>query len=77
MEIEPPWGIGDNDIHSRSIKAWAERQLRTAAIKANSAYRIANEDILNAKYIAAQVEETHMYNAIYDISSEQVLDIVV
>jgi len=75
MQIEKPWGIKDNDIQSRSIKSWSERQQRSAEMKSQSTVRRVNSDNLFAKFIAAQVEETHMYNALYDIPSSDVLDI--
>jgi len=71
-----PWSIGDNDIHSKGIKAWSDRQQKTSEMQSHSSVRRANSDMLFGRYIAAQVNETLEYNAFYDVTTTYKLDLL-
>ena len=76
MKIDLPWAIGDNDIHSKSIKAWSDRQQRSAEAQSSSTVRRVYSDMLFAKYIANQISETEEYNAFYDAITSYELDLL-
>ena len=75
--VNLPWSIGDNDIQSKGIKAWSDRQQKTSEMQSYSSVRRANSDMLFGKYIAAQVNETLEYNAFYDAVTTHELDLLV
>ncbi len=76
MNVDLPWSIGDNNIHSKGIKAWSDRQQRSAEAASATAARRAYSDMLFGKYIANQVNETLEYNALYDVITAYKLDLL-
>tara|TARA_R100000008_G_scaffold86663_1_gene80721 strand:- start:1011 stop:1244 length:234 start_codon:yes stop_codon:yes gene_type:complete len=76
VNVDLPWSIGDNNIHSKSIKAWSDRQQRSAEAASVTAVRRAYSDMLFGKYIADQVNETLEYNALYDAVTTYELDLL-
>ena len=40
-----PWSIGDNDIQSKGIKAWSDRQQKTSEMQSSSSARRAHSDM--------------------------------
>ena len=76
MNVDLPWAIGDNNIQSKGIKAWSDRQQRSAEMQSSTAVRRAYSDMLFGKYIAHQVNETLEYNAIYDAVTTYELDLL-
>ena len=73
---DPPWSIGDNDIQSKGIKAWSDRQQKTSEMQSYSSARRAHSDMLFGSYIAAQINETLEYNAFYDTMPTYRLDLL-
>lgn len=73
---DPPWSIGDNDIQSKGIKAWGDRQQKTSEIQSYSSVRRARSDMLFGSYIAAQINEALEYNAFYDTTTTYRLDLL-
>ena len=71
-----PWSIGDNDIQSKGIKAWNDRQKRTSQTLSSSSVIRAYSDMLFARYIADQMSETAEYNAFYDVTTTHKLDLL-
>jgi len=71
-----PWSIGDNDIQSKGIKAWSDRQQKTSEMQSYSSSRRAHSDMLFGIYIAAQISETSEYNAFYDTMPTYRLDLL-
>ena len=71
-----PWSIGDNDIQSKGIKAWSDRQQKTSEMQSSSSARRAHSDMLFGRYIAAQISETSEYNAFYDTMPTYRLDLL-
>ena len=71
-----PWSIGDNDIQSKGIKAWSDRQQKTSEMQSYSSVRRAYSDMLFARYIAEQMSETAEYNAFYDVITTYELDLL-
>lgn len=76
MKIDLPWAIGDNDIHSKSIKAWSDRQQRSAEAQSSSTVRRVYSDMLFATYVSSQLEEALEYNAIMDAVTAYDLDLL-
>tara|TARA_R100000008_G_scaffold23165_1_gene12386 strand:- start:1940 stop:2173 length:234 start_codon:yes stop_codon:yes gene_type:complete len=76
MNVDLPWAIGDNNIQSKSIKAWSDRQQRSAEAASHTTVRRVYSDMLFGKYIAHQVNETLEYNAIYDTVTAYELDLL-
>ncbi len=74
--IDFPWSIGDNDIQSKGIKAWSDRQQKTSEMQSYSSVRKVHSDMLFGKYIAAQINETLEYNAFYDAVTTHELDLL-
>jgi len=72
-----PWSIGDNDIQSKGIKAWSDRQQKTSEMQSYSLVRRAHSDMLFGRYITAQISETSEYNAFYDTMPTYRLDLLV
>ena len=66
MNVDLPWTIGDNDIHSKSIKASNDRQQTSAQLASNAAVRRAASEKLYNEYVTQQINETLEYNALYD-----------
>ena len=75
--VDLPWSIGDNDIQSKGIKAWSDRQQKTSDMQSSSSVRRAHSDMLFVRYIAAQINETSEYNAFYDTMPTYRLDLLV
>jgi len=71
-----PWAIGDNDIQSKGIKAWAARQQRSAEMQSYTAVRRAYSATLWGKYISSQINQTLEYNAFYDAITTDELDLL-
>ena len=71
-----PWSIGDNDIQSKSIKAWSDRQQKTSEMQSYSSARRVHSDMLFGSYIAAQINEALEYNAFYDTTTTYRLDLL-
>ena len=71
-----PWSIGDNDIQSKGIKAWSDRQQKTSEMQSYSSARRVHSDMLFGRYIAAQLNETAEYNAFYDTMPTYRLDLL-
>ena len=71
-----PWAIGDNDIQSKGIKAWADRQQRSAEMQSYTAVRRAYSATLWGKYISSQINQTLEYNAFYDAITSSELDLL-
>ena len=74
--VDLPWSIGDNDIQSKGIKAWSDRQQKTSEMRSYSSVRRAHSDMLFGSYIAAQINETLEYNAFYDATTTYRLDLL-
>ena len=74
--VDLPWSIGDNDIQSKCIKAWSDRQQKTSEMQSSSSARRAHSDMLFGRYIAAQINETSEYNAFYDTMPTYRLDLL-
>ncbi len=74
--IDLPWSIGDNNIQSKGIKAWSDRQQRESQMLSSSSVRRVYSDILFARYIAGQMSETAEYNAFYDVTTTYELDLL-
>tara|TARA_R100000458_G_C8260389_1_gene235953 strand:+ start:1421 stop:1651 length:231 start_codon:yes stop_codon:yes gene_type:complete len=64
--IDFPWAIGDNNIQSKGIKAWSDRQQRSAEMQSYTAVRRAYSATLWEKYISSQIGQNLEYNAFYD-----------
>ena len=71
-----PWSIGENDIQSKGIKAWSDRQQKASEMQSYSSVRRAYSDMLFARYIAEQMSETAEYNAFYDVITTYELDLL-
>ncbi len=71
-----PWSIGDNDIQSKGIKAWSNRQQKTSEMQSYSSVRRTYSDMLFKKYLASQMNETLEYNAFYDTTTTYRLDLL-
>ena len=71
-----PWAIGDNNIHSKGIKAWSDRQQKTSEMQSYSSARRVHSDMLFGRYIAAQINETSEYNAFYETITTYKLDLL-
>ena len=71
-----PWSIGDNDIQSKGIKAWSDRQQKTSEMQSYSLARRVDSDMLFGRYIAAQINETSEYNAFYETITTYELDLL-
>ena len=71
-----PWEIRDNDIHSKGIKSWSDRQQRSSELSSSSSVRRTYSDMLFGDYIAYQINETIEYNAIYDAIIPYKLDLL-
>ena len=76
MNVDLPWGIQDNNIHSKGIKAWSDRQQKSAEMQSSSSVRRAYSEVLFGKYIAHQINETLEYNAFYDAITTYQLDLL-
>tara|TARA_Y100000356_G_C11121636_1_gene215133 strand:- start:47 stop:280 length:234 start_codon:yes stop_codon:yes gene_type:complete len=76
MNVDFPWKIQDNDIHSKGVKAWSDRQQKSAEMQSSSSVRSAYSDMLFGKYIARQINETLEYNAFYDAITTYELDLL-
>tara|TARA_Y100001938_G_scaffold19549_1_gene24480 strand:+ start:237 stop:485 length:249 start_codon:yes stop_codon:yes gene_type:complete len=74
--IDLPWSIGDNDIQSKGIKAWSDRQQRESQMLSSSSARKAYSDMLFARYIADQISEATEYNAFYDTMTTYELNLL-
>ena len=59
-----PWTIGDNDIHSKSIQAWMNRNLYNAKVNTSSVVRDAYTDGLFEIYVAEQQANTIEFNEV-------------
>jgi len=73
---DSPWNIRDNNIHSKGIKAWSDRQQKTSEIQSYSSVRGVYSDMLFGKYIAAQINETLEYNAYHNTTTTYKLDLL-
>tara|TARA_R100000781_G_C4053286_1_gene118417 strand:- start:445 stop:675 length:231 start_codon:yes stop_codon:yes gene_type:complete len=71
-----PGAIGDNNIQSKGIKAWADRQQRSAEMQSYTAVRRAYSAALWGKYISSQISQTLEYNAFYDAVTSGELDLL-
>ena len=71
-----PWSIGDNDIQSKGIKAWSDRQQKTSEMQSYSSARRVHSDMLFGIYIAAQINETSEYNTFYETITTYELDLL-
>ncbi len=71
-----PWSIGDNNIHSKGIKAWSDRQQKTSEMQSSSSVRRVYSDMLFGRYIASQINDTLEYNAFYDAITTNALDLL-
>ena len=71
-----PWSIGDNDIQSKGIKAWSDRQQKTLEMQSYSSARRVHSDMLFGRYIAAQINETSEYNTFYETITTYELDLL-
>ena len=71
-----PWSIGDNDIQSKGIKAWSDRQQKTSEMQSYSSVRRTYSDTLFKEYLASQIGETMEYNAFYDAITTYRLDLL-
>ena len=71
-----PWSIEDNNIQSKGIKAWSDRQQKTSEMQSYSSVRRAYSDMLFGKYIASQISETAEYNAFYSVITTYELDLL-
>tara|TARA_R100000008_G_scaffold30704_1_gene17094 strand:- start:695 stop:928 length:234 start_codon:yes stop_codon:yes gene_type:complete len=76
MNVNLPWNIGDNDIQSKSIKAWSDRQQTSAELASSTAVRRAASERLFGAYLAQQINETLEYNALYDAITAYELDLL-
>ena len=74
--VDLPWNIGDNDIQSKGIKAWSDRQQKTSEMQSSSSARRAHSDMLFGRYIAAQISETSEYNTFYETITTYELDLL-
>lgn len=74
--IDFPWSIGDNDIRSKGIKAWSDRQQKTSEMQSYSSARRVHSDMLFGRYIAAQINETSEYNTFYETITTYELDLL-
>ena len=74
--VDLPWSIGDNNIQSKGIKAWSDRQQKTSEMQSSSSARRAHSDMLFGRYIAAQINETSEYNAFYETITTYELDLL-
>ena len=74
--VDLPWNIGDNNIQSKGIKAWSDRQQKTSEMQSSSSARRAHSDMLFGRYIAAQINETSEYNAFYEAITTYELDLL-
>ena len=61
-----PWTIGDNDIHSKSIQAWMNRNLYNAKVNTSSVVSDAYTDSLFEMYVAEQQANTIEFNELLD-----------
>ena len=61
-----PWTIGDNDIHSKSIQAWMNRNLYNAKVNISSVVSDAYTDSLFEMYVAKQQANTIEFNEVLD-----------
>ena len=61
-----PWTIGDNDIHSKSIQAWMNRNLYNAKVNTSSVVSDAYTDSLFKMYVAEQQANTIEFNEVLD-----------
>ena len=59
-----PWTIGDNDIHSKSIQAWMNRNLYNAKVNTSSVVSDAYTDSLFEMYVAEQQANTIEFNEV-------------
>ena len=59
-----PWTIGDNDIHSKSIQAWMNRNLYNAKVNTSSVVSDAYTDSLFEIYVAEQQANTIEFNEV-------------
>ena len=71
-----PWSIGDNDIQSKGIKAWSDRQQKTSEMQSYSSARRVHSDMLFGRYIAAQKNEISEYNTFYETITTYELDLL-
>ena len=71
-----PWSIGDNDIQSKGIKAWSDRQQKTSEMQSYSSARRVHSDMLFGRYIAAQINEISEYNTFYETITTYELDLL-
>ena len=74
--VDLPWSIGDNDIQSKGIKAWSDRQQKTSEMQSYSSVRRVYSDMLFGRYIASQINETLEYNAFYEAIATYELDLL-
>ena len=61
-----PWTIGDNDIHSKSIQAWMNRNLYNAKVNTSSVVSDVYTDSLFEIYVAEQQANTIEFNEVLD-----------
>ena len=61
-----PWTIGDNDIHSKSIQAWMNRNLYNAKVNTSSVVSDLYTDSLFEIYVAEQQANTIEFNEVLD-----------
>ena len=59
-----PWTIGDNDIHSKSIQAWMNRNLYNAKVNTSSVVSDLYTDSLFEIYVAEQQANTIEFNEV-------------
>ena len=71
-----PWSIGDNDIQSKGIKAWSDRQQKTSEMQSYSSARRVHSDMLFGRYISAQINEISEYNTFYETITTYELDLL-
>ena len=71
-----PWSIGDNDIQSKGIKAWSDRQQKTSEMQSYSSARRVHSDMLFGRYIAAQINEISENNTFYETITTYELDLL-
>ena len=76
MNVDLPWKIKDNNIHSKSMEAWSRRQEASAQALSRSTVRRTHSDMLFEAYVANQIEETLEYNAIMDVVTSYELDLL-
>ena len=60
-ELYKPWSIQDNDIHSKGIQSWANREIRESVLDARSAKRRTHEETLFSEYVASKIQLSNRF----------------